>query len=93
MTDAFAVTILGWTDEPEEEHMTAITPEPGFKREPLMVTAVVLITLGTYLALGALALAELPSAPGWASWLVAVPVAAFVVGWAMVVRCLHERRR
>jgi hypothetical protein len=93
MTGALATTILGWTDEPEEEHMTAITPEPGAKHEPLMVTAVLLITLGTYLALGALALLELPAAPAWAGWTLAVPIAAFVAGWAMVVRCVRVRRR
>jgi uncharacterized membrane protein YgdD (TMEM256/DUF423 family) len=73
--------------------MTAITPEPGIRHEPLLVGAVVLINLGIYLALGALALVELPTAPSWAWWIVPVPVACFVVGWALVFRGVHERRR
>jgi uncharacterized membrane protein YgdD (TMEM256/DUF423 family) len=73
--------------------MTAITPEPGFKREPQLIAAVVLITLGIYLALGALALVELPTAPGWTWWLIPIPIACFVVGWAMVVDGVLGRRR
>ena len=73
--------------------MTAITPEPGIKHESLLVGAVVLITLGIYLTLGALALIELPAAPSWAGWLLPIPVACFVVGWALVFRGVHERRR
>jgi hypothetical protein len=73
--------------------MTVITPEPGVEHEPLLVAAVVLINVGIYAALGALALLELPSASGWAGWLLPVPIAALVLGWAVVVRCVRERRR
>jgi hypothetical protein len=79
-------------DEPEEDGMTAITTEPGVRHEPLLVAAVVLINLGIYAALGALALLELPAAPDWAVWLLPLPVACFAVGWALVVRGVRVRR-